>query len=71
MIMADFESLDAIMERMRADVNSYYERMIAIRKTGLEEMKAVAEHQEIPAEEGAVKSSGTTRRAEGTDQRKL
>jgi hypothetical protein len=56
--MADFESLDTIMERMRADMNAHYERMIAIIKTCLEEMEAVAEHQEVPAEEAAVKSSG-------------
>jgi hypothetical protein len=36
--MADFESLDAVMERMRADLNAHYERVIAIIKTGLEEI---------------------------------
>jgi hypothetical protein len=57
--MTDFERLNAIMERMRADTNSHYERIIAIIKTVLEEMKAVADQQEVPTEEAAVKSSGT------------
>jgi hypothetical protein len=57
--MVAFESLDAIMEWMRADMNTHYERMITIIKTGLEERKAVAEHQEVPTEEAEVKSSGT------------
>jgi hypothetical protein len=54
--MADLESLDAIMERMRAGINTNYERMIAIMKTGLEEMKAIAEYHEVPTEAAAVKS---------------
>jgi hypothetical protein len=49
----DFKSLGAIMERMRADVNAYYERTIAIIETGLEEIKAVVEHQEVPMEGAA------------------
>jgi hypothetical protein len=60
--MVDFESLDTIMERMRAGMNTHYERMIAIIKTGLEEMKAVVEHQEVPTEEAAVKSFGTMKK---------
>lgn len=60
--MVDFESLDTIIELMRADMNAHYERMIAIMKTGLEKMMAVAEHQEVPMEEAAVKSSGTLKK---------
>jgi hypothetical protein len=60
--VVDFGSLDAIMEWMRADINAHYERMIAIIKTSLEEMKAAAEHQEVPMEEAAVKSSGTMKK---------
>jgi hypothetical protein len=36
--------------------------MIAIIKTGLEEMKAVVEHQEVPMEEAAVKSLATMKK---------
>jgi hypothetical protein len=44
-MMPDFEILDPIVERMKADMNARYERMIAIIKTGLEEMRSVAERQ--------------------------
>jgi hypothetical protein len=47
-----------IMAEMEAIMNAHYERMIAIIKTGLEEMKSVVEHQEVLKEEAAVKSSG-------------
>jgi hypothetical protein len=46
------------MERMRVGLNAHYERIIAIKMKDLEETKAVAEHQELPTEEAAVKSSG-------------
>jgi hypothetical protein len=36
--MADFESLNVIVERMRVDMNAHYDRKIVIIKTGLEEM---------------------------------
>jgi hypothetical protein len=42
-MMADFESLDAIKERMRAEMKAHYERMMAIIKTCLEEVNSVEE----------------------------
>jgi hypothetical protein len=50
------------MEWMRADMNTHYERMSAIINTGLEEIKAVVEHQEVPTEEATLKSSGTMKK---------
>jgi hypothetical protein len=50
------------MKRIRADMNDHYERKIAIIMTGLEGTKAVAEHQEVPGEEVAVKSSGKVKK---------
>lgn len=50
------------MERIRSDMNTHYERMMAIIETGLQEMKTVAEHQEVAMEEAAVKSLGTMKK---------
>jgi hypothetical protein len=51
-----------LMAEMEAIMNAHYERMIAIIKTGLEEMKSVAEHQEVPKEDASVKSSGAIKK---------
>jgi hypothetical protein len=51
--MADFKSLEAITEWMRAETKAHQERMTAILKASLEEMKSIAEHQEVPKEEAA------------------
>jgi hypothetical protein len=54
--MVDFESLEAIVEQMRAEMKAHEERMIAILKVGLEEIKSIAEHQEFPKEETTVET---------------
>jgi hypothetical protein len=49
--MADFKSLEAIIEWMRAEMKGHEEKMMAILKANLKEMKSVAEYQEVPKEE--------------------
>jgi hypothetical protein len=51
-----------IMAEINAVLKANEERMMAILKVGLEEMKSVAEHQEVPKEEAPDKSSGTMKK---------
>jgi hypothetical protein len=43
---------------MKAEMEAHQETMMAITKAGLEEMKSVAENQEVPKEEAAVETVG-------------
>jgi hypothetical protein len=54
--MADFRSLEAIRERMRAEMKGHQERMTAILKAGLEETKFIAKHQDVPNEGATVET---------------
>jgi hypothetical protein len=54
--VADFESLEAIIEKMIAEMKAHEERMMTILKADLEGMKSVAEHQEVPKEEAAMQT---------------
>jgi hypothetical protein len=57
------------MEQTMAEINAilkaHEERMTAILKGGLEEMKSIVEYQEVPEEETAGKSSGTMKKRHG------
>jgi hypothetical protein len=44
------------MKHVRAEMKAHEERMMAILKAGLEEMKSVAEHQVVPKEEATVET---------------
>jgi hypothetical protein len=55
-IMAEMKAiLKASHEEMKAEMKAHQEGMMAIIKTGLEEMKSVAVHEEVPKEEATVK----------------
>jgi hypothetical protein len=43
---------------MKAEMEAHQEKMMAIMKSGLEDMKSVAEHQEVPKEGTTVENIG-------------
>jgi hypothetical protein len=61
----DFESLEAIIERIRADMKAHEETMMAILKAGLGEIKSIAEHQDVPEEEAALTIVGAQKERYG------
>jgi hypothetical protein len=54
------------MEQGVAEMNDIFkaheERMMAILKDGLEEMKSIVKHREVPREEATVRSSGALKK---------
>jgi predicted RNA-binding protein with PUA domain len=52
------ERLLVDQEKLKALLKPRHEGLMAIMKAGVEEMKSVAEHQEVPKEKAAVKTIG-------------
>jgi hypothetical protein len=44
------------VRKWKGEMKAHKERMMAIMKAGLEEMKSIGEHREVPKEEAAVET---------------
>jgi hypothetical protein len=52
------QMMEHLLAKVKAKKDSFVGKIMAIIKASLEEMKSVAEHQDVPKEEASVKTVG-------------